>query len=143
MKRWIDLSLRAFAMCLFAALVGCPDTGKNSAAKNQPKREAPEAKKTSTEDLYTKPGGLYTEADIKANGTHRAVEKYKGLAHAEATLKEGDKYCPISKEKANPECSWVINGQCYEFCCPPCVERFLKLAHNEPEKVKDAKFYVK
>jgi hypothetical protein len=99
-------------------------------------------KKKKTAALSLTPGGIYTEADIKANGGVTPKEKYAGLTHAEGKPKDGDKICPYSQEKANPECVWVIQGQTYEFCCPPCIDQFLKRAHNEPSKVKDAKEYV-
>ena len=109
----------------------------------EPKKEGGDKKKTvSTEDLYRTPGGIYTAADIKANGDVPPKVKFKGIAHREEALKVGDKMYPISKEKASSEVTWVIAGERYEFCCPPCVERFLKLAHNEPEKVKKPAEYV-
>lgn len=95
-------------------------------------------------NLALKPGGIYTAADIKANGNTTPAEKYKGkkLGHGEDDPKPGDKICPISKSKANPDCVWIIQGQTYEFCCLPCVDQFIRLAHNNPAKVKDAKEYV-
>jgi hypothetical protein len=37
----------------------------------------------------------------------------------------------------------VIDGKVYEFCCPPCIDEFVKLAKNEPEKLKAPGDYVK
>ena len=45
--------------------------------------------------------------------------------------------------KANPKCSWIVGGKNYEFCCPPCVDEFVKLAKSNPEKVKQPDQYVK
>jgi hypothetical protein len=93
--------------------------------------------------LATTLGGIYTAKDIEANGNVTPMEKYKGRTfdHGEAP-KVGDRICPHTKDKANAECVWIIQGQSYQFCCPPCIGQFLKLAHNEPTKVKDAKEYV-
>ncbi len=112
--------------------------------KYEPKKDAGDKKKTvSRSELYRTPGGIYTAADIKANGELAPKEKFKKVVHRDEEVKPGDKICPISDNKANPECFWIVNGQRYEFCCPPCVDSFLKLAHEEPAKVKDAAAYVK
>lgn len=82
--------------------------------------------------LYLTPGGLYTEADIKANGNKTASEKFKGFkAKHDLHPKPGDKICPVTLTLANPACTWIIGGKTYEFCCPPCVDNFLELAKNE------------
>lgn len=94
--------------------------------------------------LYLTPGGKYTEADIKANGGVTASQKYKGaMAKHDMKPKSGDKICPITETKANPKFIWVIGGSKYEFCCPPCVDEFVKLAKEHPEEIKDPKDYVK
>lgn len=96
------------------------------------------------QDLYLKPGGKYTEADIEANGKLTASQKFAGFKAAhDLNPKSGDKICPITLTKANPKCSWVIDGKVYEFCCPPCIDEFVKLAKNEPEKLKAPGEYVK
>ncbi len=93
-------------------------------------------------ELYLKPGGIYTEADIKANGTKTAAEKFAGKIWDHADKKPGDKVCPITNNRAEKECAWTVNGQAYEFCCHPCVDKFIQQAHNEPGKIKPAKDYV-
>jgi hypothetical protein len=96
-----------------------------------------------TTQLYLTPGGIYTAADIKANGNTTPAEKFKDKIWAhDDDLKPGDKFCPITKKKAEAACAWVINEQRYEFCCPPCLDKFMGWAHNQPEKVKDAREYV-
>lgn len=98
----------------------------------------------SERQLYLTPGGLYTQADIEANGRMTASEKFKNFNSAhDMNPKPGDKICPITFTKANPRCAWIINGQSYEFCCPPCVEEFVKLAKEEPKAVKPPGEYVK
>ncbi len=95
-------------------------------------------------DLYLTPSGAYTDADIKANGNVTASQKFQGFqAKHDMKPKKGDRICPITDTKANPLCSWVINGQTYEFCCPPCVDEFVKLAKANPSEIKDAVSYVK
>jgi len=94
--------------------------------------------------LYLTPGGKYTEADIKANGNMTASEKFKGLRSSHnARTKEGDKICPISETKANPQFLWIVGGKAYQFCCPPCVDEFVKLAKEQPEQIKEPEQYVK
>lgn len=94
-------------------------------------------------ELYLTAGGKYTEADIKANDSATPSEKFKGFqsnhnVHAAA----GDKICPITNTKANPNCTWVVNGQRHEFCCPPCIDEFVRLAKEHPEQILDPSEYV-
>lgn len=93
--------------------------------------------------LYLKPGGIYTAADVKANGATTPTEKFKGKEWAhEDNLKPGDKLCPVTKNKAEADCAWIVQGQRYEFCCPPCLDKFIGWAHFQPDKVKNANEYV-
>lgn len=88
-------------------------------------------------ELYLTPGGIYTQADIEANGTLTASQKFKGfMAKHDMHPKPGDKICPVTMTKANPACAWIVGGKNYEFCCPPCVDEFVSWAKNE-ETVKD------
>ena len=94
--------------------------------------------------LYLTPGGLYTEADIKANGNVTASQKFKGfLAKHDLKPKPGDKICPVTLTKANPKCAWIVGGKTYEFCCPPCVDEFVAMAKSDPQLVKKPEDYVK
>lgn len=95
-------------------------------------------------ELYLTAGGLYTKEDIKANGNTVASRKYKGIIPKHDTRpKTGDKICPISMTKANPNFTWIIGGKTYEFCCPPCIDEFLKLAKEHPEEIKEPDYYTK
>lgn len=95
-------------------------------------------------NLYLKPGGIYTAADIKANGNMTASERFRGLrAKHDMRPKSGDKICPVTFTKANPQFSWVVAGKNYEFCCPPCVDEFVSWAKEQPELVKEPNEYVK
>lgn len=96
------------------------------------------------EELYLQPGGLYTASDIQTNGNHTASEKFKGfLARHDFDPKQGDTLCPITRTKANEACSWVIDGSCYYFCCPPCIDEFLSMAKNNPASIEPPEHYVK
>jgi hypothetical protein len=97
-----------------------------------------------TEKLFLTPGGLYTEADIQANGGVTASEKFRGFQPShDVKTRPGDKICPVTRTKANAACTWVIGSKTYEFCCPPCVEEFLTLAKEKPEEVKEPEAYRK
>jgi hypothetical protein len=94
--------------------------------------------------LFLTPGGLYTEADIKANGVTTPTLKFKSVRPAhDSNPKAGDKICPISETVANPKFTWVIGGKSYEFCCTPCIEEFLTKAKEKPSEIKDPEQYRK
>jgi hypothetical protein len=94
--------------------------------------------------LFLTPGGIYTAADIKANGGMTAAEKYAGMrANHDMKPKAGDKVCPVTFTKANPQFTWVVGGKTYEFCCPPCIDEFVSLAKEQPAQVKEPSAYVK
>jgi hypothetical protein len=104
------------------------------------------AKVTDEEErlLYLTPGGKYTREDIAANGNMTASQKFQGLKSAHnARTRPGDRTCPVSETKANPKFTWVVGGKEYEFCCPPCVDEFVKMAKEHPEQVKDPGAYVR
>ena len=95
------------------------------------------------QDLYLTPAGKYTDDDIAANGRTVASEKFKGiLAKHDLNPLPGDKLCPVTLTKANPKFTWIIGGQPYEFCCPPCVDEFVKLAKEKPDELKSPSEYV-
>lgn len=95
-------------------------------------------------NLYLTPGGLYTLEDIEANGRVTASQKFAGIRSAhDMKPKVGDRICPVTQTKANPAFEWVIGGQRYLFCCPPCVDEFLKQAKEDPESIAPAESFVK
>jgi YHS domain-containing protein len=95
-------------------------------------------------DLFLTPKGLYTAADIAANGSTTAAEKYRGFHSThDFNPKPGDPICPVTHTKANPNCTWIVGGKKYLFCCPPCIDEFVKLARETPEKIKSPAEYVK
>jgi hypothetical protein len=88
-------------------------------------------------DLYLTAAGLYTAADVQANGNVTASEKFKDFrAKHDMNPKPGDKICPVTMTKANPACSWIVGGKQYEFCCPPCVDEFVSWAKNTETAAK-------
>ncbi|MBA4066565.1 MAG: hypothetical protein C0501_23245 [Isosphaera sp.] len=104
-----------------------------------PAKVTEEAERT----LYLTPGGKYTADDIRANGGVTASEKFKGAqAEHDAKPKPGDRICPVSLTKANPKFAWVIGGKEYQFCCPPCVDEFVRKAKEKPDEVKPPESYV-
>ena len=103
-------------------------------------------KKTTEEErkLFLTPGGLYTAADIKANGSTIPAVKYNGIRPThDSHPKPGQKICPISETVSNPKFTWVIGAKTYEFCCIPCIEEFLATAKEKPDAIKDPSAYVK
>lgn len=95
-------------------------------------------------ELYLKPGGIYTDADIKANGNRTASQKFKGVkAKHDLRPKAGEKICPITLTKANPDFTWIVAGKSYEFCCPPCVDEFVTMAKTQPDQIMEPDFYIK
>ena len=94
--------------------------------------------------LYLTPGGKYTEADIQANGHAIASKKFKGIMSSHnMSPAPGDRICPVTLTKANPKFTWVINGQSYQFCCPPCVDEYVRIAKEAPEQLKDPDQFIK
>lgn len=92
--------------------------------------------------LYLVPGGAYTPADVTANG-RTASEAFKGFrAKHDSHPKAGDRLCPVTGTKANPDCRWVIGGKTYTFCCPPCVDEFVKQAKDKPDSILPPDGYV-
>jgi len=96
------------------------------------------------EALYLTPGGKYTQADIQANGKTIPSVKYKGIrSNHDDNPQPGDKICPISKTKANDQFTWIIDGKSYSFCCPPCIDEFLRSAKEQPDSLKAPETYIK
>jgi hypothetical protein len=84
--------------------------------------------------LFLTPQGKYTAADIAANGPQLPSEKYSGFrAVHDVNPQPGDRLCPVTRTKGNPACTWIIDGQKYEFCCPPCISEFVRAARQAPD----------
>lgn len=95
-------------------------------------------------ELYLTPGGRYTAADVAANGNVTASQKFKSFrSKHDMNPKAGDLICPVTETKANPECTWIIDGKSYQFCCPPCVDEFVKLAKASSDAIAPPESYLK
>jgi hypothetical protein len=95
-------------------------------------------------ELYLTPGGAYRPEDIVANGSQIASEKYRGFRAAhDLNPQPGDVVCPITRTKGNPQCTWIVGGQTYQFCCPPCIDEFVKRAKEQPASIASPDRYVK
>lgn len=98
---------------------------------------------TEEQQLYFTPGGKYTQADIDANGDLSAGQKFRGfMSKHDMKPKPGDFFCPVTFTKANPKVEWIVGGKKYLFCCPPCVDEFVRMAKEEPDQVKEPEDYI-
>jgi hypothetical protein len=94
--------------------------------------------------LHLTPGGKYTQADVDANGRMIPSQKYRGFqARHDVNPRSGVAICPITRTKANRECTWIVDGRSYQFCCPPCIDEFVRLAKEQPERILAPGDYVK
>jgi hypothetical protein len=94
--------------------------------------------------LYLTPAGKYTEADIKANGNRTASQKFRGFrANHDSRPASGERICPVTRTRANPQCTWIVDGKTYQFCCPPCVDEFVQTAKTKPDRIKNPDEYIK
>lgn len=94
--------------------------------------------------LFLTPEGKYTARDIEANKGLVPSQKFKDfVAEHDDNPQPGDWICPVTATKANLECAWVVDGQTYYFCCPPCVTDWVKTAKSKPDKLKNASEYRK
>ena len=94
-------------------------------------------------NLYLSPAGAYSLADIAANGRRLPSEKFGDFrAQHDFRPRPGDRLCPITRTKAHRECAWIVGGQTYEFCCPPCIAEFVLQAKEQPEHIRPPEAYV-
>jgi len=93
--------------------------------------------------LYFTAGGKYTQADIEANGKLSAGQKFRGfMSKHDMKPKPGDLICPVTFTKANPKVAWIVGGKKYLFCCPPCVDEFVRMAKENPDQVEEPEYYI-
>ncbi len=129
-------------LVLFAALV--TQRVWRYATFDANRREMPPALADDEERaLFLSPQGKYTLADIAANGNVLPSEKFRGFrAQHDLQPLPGDQLCPITRTKANKDCQWIVAGETYEFCCPPCIAEFVRQAKEQPELVYPVDSYV-
>jgi len=119
---------------------GAPINPETAAALKMPGGFAP----GEAQQLYQTPGGRYTKADILANGGQTASQAFQGFIPShDPNPKSGDRICPITGTKANPKIRWTIGGKEYWFCCPPCVDEYVKRAREKPEAIRPPESFVK
>lgn len=95
-------------------------------------------------NLFQTPLGLYTLSDIAANGSQLPSEKFRGFVPAhDFQPRPGERLCPVTRTKGNPDCTWVVGGQRYEFCCPPCIAEFVQTAKIAPDTILPVDAYVR
>jgi hypothetical protein len=105
-----------------------------------PAQAAPEAERR----IFLSPGGMYTAADIKANGSQLPSQRFAGqLARHTMVVRKGELMCPVTQTRADPRFTWIVGGKSYRFCCPPCVANFVQQAKTKPESIKDPQAYLK
>lgn len=93
-------------------------------------------------DLFLTPGGIYSAADIAANGSILPSKKFAGISWPHDDVQAGDKICPVTANKADSRCQWIVNGKSYEFCCTPCLDKFVKWAKTQPDRIKEPTEYI-
>nr|CAA9284911.1 hypothetical protein AVDCRST_MAG63-3867 [uncultured Armatimonadetes bacterium] len=99
---------------------------------------------TAERELFLTAGGLYTDADIRANGSKTPAQRYHGvMAQHNKNPKPGAYVCPISGTAANPRFTWTIAGRGYRFCCPPCIGEFVQQAKTDPDSIRPPDEYRK
>jgi hypothetical protein len=159
-RKWYLIGGSVSAAVLVVVLSGCNNSDSENAPTSQNvhseadgahghgsgahgESHMPSAK-TSEEDrkLFLTAGGRYTEADVKANGNTVPDIKFAGIrAVHDSKPKPGQKICPISDTVSNPKFTWIIGGEAYEFCCPPCIGEFLETAKKTPDQIKSPESY--
>ena len=139
-SRWISAAI----VLLFVALVGQRIYRYATFEPVRPEPEMPRPVVDAEErELYLTAGGAYTEADIAANGPTLPSQKYRSFrANHDLQPRPGDRLCPITRTKADPNCTWIVAGRSYEFCCPPCIAEFVRLAKEKPERIQPPEAFV-
>lgn len=116
----------------FTTAVGEHDTGMPAAVTGSEEQQ-----------LYFTAAGKYSEADIQANGSLSAGAKFRGfMSKHDMSPQPGDFICPVTFTKANPKIQWQVNGKKYLFCCPPCVDEFVRMAKEEPDSLREPEEFI-
>jgi len=94
-------------------------------------------------NIFLVPGGKYLDADIAANGRPMPEEMFCNQRAHDLKPRPGDRICPITRAKARADCTWIVYGGGYQFCCAPCIERFVQAAKEQPDTIKGPETYVR
>ena len=136
-----QLILSAICM-LFVGLVA-ERIWRYATFKQRNLRMPPQVAASEERSLYLSPAGGYSLADIEANGNVLPSEKFRDFRpQHDFRPQPGDHLCPITRTKAHRECTWIVGGQAYEFCCPPCIAEFIRQAKEQPEHIRPPEAYV-
>lgn len=139
-SRWISAAIVLLFIALVAQRIHRYATYETARPEQQMPRQVVDREES---ELYLTVGGAYTQADIDANGDSLPSSKYRGFkAVHDYRPKPGDRLCPVTRTKANSECTWIVGGHMYEFCCPPCIAEFVRLAKERPSEVRPPGDYV-
>lgn len=113
-------------------------------ARQAPREMPAQLEEAEEREVHLVPGGKYTLADIEANGRAVPSQKYRGFrARHDSNPRPGDRLCPVTRTRANPDCTWIVGGQVYQFCCPPCIDEFVRLAKQHPDQALPPEAYVR
>lgn len=147
------LVLTAASLSGLAMFSGCSDAPTTTPKQTDPHAghthakmpAGPEAGSEAERKLFLTPGGIYTQKDIEANGNVVPSVKYRDIdwPHDDIT-KVGEPICPITDNKADPRCIWIVNGKSYTFCCTPCLSKFVRIAKDDERhhQIKAPEEYV-
>lgn len=139
---WRKLTLLVAALVFVGLLAHRARHYANLPARAEPEMPA-SVGEAEEREIHLQPGGKYTLADIEANGRTIPSRKFRGFrAQHDSNPKPGDRLCPVTQTKANPDCVWTIAGQLYQFCCPPCIDEFVRRAKEKPESIQPPDAYV-
>ena len=106
------------------------------ATRTSPASDASSLTLAEERQLYFTAGGAYSRADIAANGRLTPTQKYRGLrTRHDLNPRPGDAICPITRTKADRDCTWIVSGHTFSFCCPPCIDEFVRRAKESPAAV--------
>ena len=135
--------LIAGSICLLFLGLVAQRIWRYSSFEQQSPNMPPQVVDAEEQNLFHSPAGCYSLADIASNGNLLPSQRFSGFrARHDYRPQSGDQLCPITRTKANRECTWIVGEQMYEFCCPPCIAEFVRQAKEEPEKILPPRAYV-
>ena len=94
-------------------------------------------------EIFTTPRGIYTVEDVKANGNTWPSAKYpQNDFPIDLKPRPGDFVDPVLLTRADPNRSWIINGEKYYFACNQSIEEQVLRARNFPSRVRPASEFI-
>lgn len=93
--------------------------------------------------IFTTPAGLYREEDVRANGNTWPSAKYPNNTFPiDLKPRKGDHIDPVLLTRADPNRSWIVNGETYYFACNQSIEEWVLRARNFPGRIRPASEFV-